>query len=397
MQVRIAIAIAAITVGTYGAQAQDPAPRVHRIDIEHHQYNGGRPVTVRVGDSVVWVNKDKMAHSASRYTDPENSDLNKRIFDGFNTGFIQPGQESAPIRFLKATDPAGVEYGCDVHDDPAAPMTGQLIVTGTTVPDHVHHEHPSMHSLIVMGEDPAQLFMHHFSLFNNSNHTYHVTVEGKIDDPAARAVYQRWRAANKGYVNRATVDLGAFLLSEIKPGTGTHSTFKGTFSESEGNGPVSTQWGTVIPGLEEVSVTITRVIQFRPYDPDAKYPERLTYQLFGNSKEVFLAHEVTEAPSFLHLVRIAGVPSFLTEDIIRNAPLVTFTTKSISRAPARHMKMGVLSNSTHLLLSPPINTINPEPPLLKNEEVDVVIGSDMTLRKLVIEAEIFKDFRILNR
>jgi plastocyanin len=392
MRCKIAIAIATLLVGTYAAQAQDPVPRIHRVDIEHHQYNGGKPVTVRVGDSVVWVNKDNMAHSASRYTDTD-----KGIFDGFNTGFIQPGGESTPIRFLKATDPAGVEYACDVHDDPTKPMTGKLIVMGTTTPDHAHHEHPSIHSMIVMGEDPDQLFMHHFSLFNNSNHTYHVTVEGKIDDPAARAAYQTWRAANKGYSNRATVDFGAFLLSEIKPGTGKHSTFKGTFSESEGNGAMSTQWGTVIPGLHEVSVTITRVIQFRPYDPNARYPERLTYQLFGNSKEVFLAHEVTEAPSFLHLVKIAGVPSFLTEDIIRSAPLVIFTTKSISRAPARYMKMGVLSNSTHLLLSPPINTINPEAPLMEKEEVDVLIGTDRMPRKIVIDSSIFEDFRILNR
>src|SRR5436190_1416291 len=92
--------------------SQTPTPTVVRIDIQGHKFNNGVPVTVRVGDSVIWMNKDDMTHTASRYSDT----------DGFNTGFIQVGRESEPIMFLKASGPQGLKYNCDVHDDPEHPM-----------------------------------------------------------------------------------------------------------------------------------------------------------------------------------------------------------------------------------------------------------------------------------
>lgn len=389
----LAIAIAATIAGTCSAHAQNPASRLHRIDISSHRYNHGQPVTIRVGDRVIWVNNSNMAHSASLYTDPDN-----KVFDGFNTGFIQPGEESEPILFLKATDPAGVEYGCDVHDDPAAPMRGKLIVQGATTPGHAHHEAPSIHSMIVNGPDPNQLFLHHYSLFNNSNHTYHVTVEARIDEAADRDTYLKWLEANRDHPKRAVIDLGAFLLADIKPG-GRANSFLAKFWEDPAvpNTPVG-QWGSVIPGMGAVYMTVVRLIQFRAYDPDAKYQDRLTYQLYGNTKEAYLAHEVTEAPSFQQVVKLKSpLPSFLTEELLRSAPLVTFPTKRIARSPARYMKTGVLSNGTHLLLAPPINTLNPEAPLLPGEEVDVLIGADPTPRKLTIEKSLWEEFRIINR
>jgi plastocyanin len=393
MRLVLAIVVATMVVGASSAQVQSPAPRTIRVDISGHRYNHGHPVTIRVGDRVIWVNNDNMAHSASLYTDPASN-----IFDGFNTGFIQPGAESEPILFLKATDPAGVEYACDVHDDPTAPMKGKLIVQGTTTPDHAHHEAPSIHSMLVNGPDPNQLFMHHYSLFNNSNHTYHVTVEARLDEQADRDTYVKWLEANRADPKRAVIDLGAFLLADIKPG-GRHNSFIAKFWEDPAvPGAAVGQWGSVIPGLAAVRMTVVRLIQFRAYDPDARYQDRLTYQLYGNTQEAYLAHEVTEAPSFQQVVKLKGpLPSFLTADLIRSAPLVTFPTKSIARSPSRYMKTGVLSNGTHLLLAPPINTLNPEAPLLPGEEVDVLIGDDPTPRKLTIEKSIWEEFRILNR
>jgi|SRR3954469_23471916 len=279
---RLILVLQVLVVAVATANSQTPAPTVVRVDIKGYKFNNGSPVTVRVGDSVIWVNNDKMTHTASRYSDT----------DGFNTGFIEAGKESEPITFLKATGPKGLTYACDVHDDPKHPMEGVLIVAGDTVPDHVHHESPSIHSMLVTGSDPNQLFLHHYDLFNNPNHSYHVTLEAMIDDAGARAIFERWRKANPDA--RATIDPEVFLLPEIKPGSGTRTTFKAKFSEFP-NKPRAeeTQWGTAIPGLDAAPIKVVRVIQFRAFDPNAKYPDRLTYQLYGNSKEVFLAHEVT--------------------------------------------------------------------------------------------------------
>jgi len=381
----ILLAVAIVSAAT-AAPPQLPAPTVVRIDIQARKFNNGAPVTVRVGDSVIWVNRDKITHTASRYSDT----------DGFNTGFIQPGKESEPITFLKATSPNGVEYACDVHDDPKHPMIGVLIVSGKTAPDRVHHESPSIHSMLVTGSNPSQLFLHHYNLFNNPNHSYHVTLEAMIEDATARSIFEKWRKVNPD--SRVTIDPEVFLLPEIMPGSGTRTTFKAQFSEFPGK-PMGeeTQWGTAIPGLGDVSIKLIRIIQFRLLEPDAKYPERLTYQLYGNAKEVFLAHEVTGAPSFQQVVQLKDVPGFLTPDLIRRSPLVTFPTKSLSSLPSVVMKMAVLSNGTHLFNAPPIYTLNPQPPLVSGEEVEVLIGSDPTVRKITIGRSIWEEFRIINR
>ena len=110
-----------------------------------------------------------------------------------------------------------------------------------------------------------------------------------------------------------------------------------------------------------------------------------------------MAHEVTEAPSFQQVVQLKDVPSFLKPDLIRSAPLVTFPSKRLASVPSRVMKTAVLSNSTHLLLTPPINTLNPQAPLTNGEEVEVLIGNDPTLRNITIGKSIWEEFRIINR
>jgi plastocyanin len=384
MRPLLIMSLVAMILGGSSAQAQGPAPRVVRIDIQGNKYNNNVPVTIHVGDSVIWVNKDRMPHTASRYSST----------DGFNTGFIPAGAESEPIMFLKES--SNLTYGCDIHEDPNAPMQGTLVVAGMTTPDHTHHESLGIHSMLITGQDPNQIFGHHYALFNNPNHSYHVTIEAMIDEPSPRAIYAKWRKDNPE--SRATIDPEVFLLGEIKPGRPTRDSFMAKFSEYPNKPPAEeVQWGTVIPGLENVRIKILRIIQFRAFDPDAKYPERMTYQLYGNPKEVFLAHEVTEGPSFQQVVQLKDVPSFLTPDIIRSAPLVTFITKRIASVPSRVMKTAVLDNTTHLLLTPPINTLNPKPPLVDGEEAEVLIGDDPAPRKITIEKSIWEEFRILNR
>jgi hypothetical protein len=47
-----------------------------------------------------------------------------------------------------------------------------------------------------------------------------------------------------------------------------------------------------------VTVTIKKVIHFRLFQPDDKQPDVLTYLLFGNASEAFLAHYIGRYPDF---------------------------------------------------------------------------------------------------
>lgn len=74
-------------------------------------------VTVKVGQTVKWVNRDNMKHSATRdAADPK-----------FDTALLVKDQESAPITFTKESDAAGWQYRCTVkgHEE----MKGFVVVT----------------------------------------------------------------------------------------------------------------------------------------------------------------------------------------------------------------------------------------------------------------------------
>ena len=355
-------------------------PQTVKVIVEHNIFNGGKPLTIRAGDSVVWVNKDKMPHTATS-TSASSQD--------FDTGFIQPDQESEPITFLKESGQEGFPYECDVHD--VHIMKGIIFVKGVATP--VHHESPSIHSMLVMGKDGSDIFLHHYDLFNNPNHTYHVTLEAKIPDDKQRQIYNDYHASHGDVM--VSIDPEGFFLHEIRDGT--RRTFRAKFSGPAAPGGTPTQWGTVIPGLEDAQIEITRIIQFRMFDKNAVYPELLTYQLFGNATEAFLAHEVTASPSFQHVVKLKTIPSFLTPELIRSSPLISIEGKSLKADGFRTLKVAVLSNSTHMLLAPPVGSLNPSLPLNDGEQISVHIGAEKQVRQLTVEKSLWYDFRILNR
>ncbi len=359
----------------------NPGPQTVHIVIRNNQFSGGQPVVVRVGDSVVWDNYDLMPHTAT---------ATSQSAQAFDTGFIRPGTSSEPIVFMKESGPAGFPYECDVHD--AMIMHGVVIVKGAVGPTTLH-ESPSIHSMLVLGRHSDDIFLHHYDLFNNPNHSYHVTLEAEIVEPAAKKLYDDWRAANGD--GMVAIDPEVFFLPELKNGTRTE--FYAKFSETARPGGVETQWGTVIPGLEHAKIKIKRVIEFRHFDPQAKYPDHLTYLLFGNSNEVYLAHEVTEAPNFQQVVMLNGVPPFLTPAIIASAPIVTIPDKQIRRIGPVVMEAAALSNSTHILLAPPVGSLNPTPPLADGEQISITVGTDTTLHAVTVKKSIWYDFRILNR
>lgn len=366
--------------GTHTANGT-PCPRTVRVTIKDFKYNDGRPVSINVGDSVVWFNADDMPHTATTDGDSAQS---------FDTGILQPGQASEPITFLAASSPDGFPYSCGIHPR----MSGSVVVSAPAAAQGPaaggaggcdHHETPSEHSMVVTGNDPDGFFLHHISLFSDTNHYYHVTLEARLKDPAAQKAYRDYRAENGDSL--AILDPELFLLPEIQ--SGKRTSFVATFNHGK--------WESVIKGLQGVGVDIVRVIQFRRYDPKAAYPDRLTYQLYGNGKEVFLAHQVTAAPSFQQVVKLKAVPAFLTPEVIKSSPLLIIPTKQLAESPSQVIRTAVLSNGTHILLSPPVGTLNPREPLKADEELDVRIEGLAETNKLIVGKLVYFDVRILNK
>lgn len=355
--------------------ADGPCPRIVKITIKDFKYNGGQPVTLNVGDKVVWFNADDMPHTATAAGESAQS---------FDTGILQPGQASEPITFLATSGAAGFTYSCGVHPG----MRGSIVVNAPPqgqAPGCDHHETPSEHSMVVTGSDPESFFLHHISLFNDTNHFYHVTLEGKLEDPAAQKAYSAYRAKNGDSLS--ILDPELFLLPEIQ--SGKRTSFNAKFYHG--------QWDEVIPGLEGAKVTITRIIQFRRYDSQAVYPDRLTYQLYGNGKEAFLAHQVTAAPSFQQVIKLKEVPASLSTQLVKSSPLLVIPTKQLADGGQRNIRTAVLSNGTHILLSPPVGTLRPREPLKEGEEIEVQVAGSTGTEKLTVGKLIYFDVRILNK
>jgi plastocyanin len=410
---------------SYALDAQEvrtrSGPRVIEVPIQGYRFPEN--LTVEVGDSVVWVNKDSMPHSAARYRQEGTV-----VDQPFNTGFIQPGQKSDPITFLKETGLKDLTYGCDVHEHTM--REGRIVVKARTdgtphasappSPTSVHPpaEAPILkqrmkteHSMVASGSSGSAIFMHHYSLFNNPDHPFHVTVEARLNDEHARQAYEAYRAQFP--MEQVMMDVTEwFLLTDIRDGrrsfpsrfshTGTRTEIPSKRCPPTGfqSPEIQTQWGWVIPCLNEVGLTITRIIQFRHYHPDARYPESLVYQLYGKGNEVYLAHEVTEAPSFLHVVQLAEIPAFLTPEWIHKSPLVSIPAKRLQKGKQRSVEAAVLNDNTHFLMAPPTGTLNPKPPIQNGEIITVLIEGDPSPsqpKQLKVGTTIFFDPRILNR
>ena len=103
--------------GSGGASAAKKTQNANRtVEIKNSLYSP-ETVTIKVGESVKWVNRDSMKHSATRDAgDPK-----------FDTKLLTKDQESDPIVFNVASEGAGFEYRCTVkgHEE----MKGFVIVT----------------------------------------------------------------------------------------------------------------------------------------------------------------------------------------------------------------------------------------------------------------------------
>ena len=84
----------------------------HSISIALFRFNP-QTITIAVGDSVQWTNREATTHSAFRSAPP-----------AFHTEDLERNQTSSPITFTEASPAEGFGYVCDPHTG----MTGTIIV-----------------------------------------------------------------------------------------------------------------------------------------------------------------------------------------------------------------------------------------------------------------------------
>jgi plastocyanin len=87
------------------------------VEIKNFAYSPD-PVVINVGDSVRWINKDGVTHTATREDAP-----------AFDTGGLAQN-ESRTVEFNQASSSAGFEYFCKPHQT----MKGRVKVLSRVTP-----------------------------------------------------------------------------------------------------------------------------------------------------------------------------------------------------------------------------------------------------------------------
>jgi plastocyanin len=94
----VAVALALVLPGIGAGAARAPKPATHTITLDGTAFSPD-DLTVKVGDTVVWINKDPFPHTATSTT------------GAFDSKVLQPG-ESFKYKTVKKGD---FPYICELH------------------------------------------------------------------------------------------------------------------------------------------------------------------------------------------------------------------------------------------------------------------------------------------
>ena len=183
--------------------------------------------------------------------------------------------------------------------------SGVILAQGPSKGSNNERVPAGFHEFEMFGD--TSVFLSHYPMFG-SIHSYQVLLEVKLsgngNDP--RRLYldhKKTHAAARYSLSPETTN-GAndyWVLPEmIKKG----QTFRANIHwESTEGHPLYIS--------RNVTVEIVRVIHFRLFQPDDKKRDVLSYLLFGNGSETFLAHEIGSYPDFDQVLAVTVDPNQL--------------------------------------------------------------------------------------
>lgn len=317
------------------------------VDIRNLQFP---PVSIKVGTYVVWRNLDPVVHSAETLP---------RAPLYFNAGAMHPGDASSPVYFETA---GSYDYLCRYHRG----MTGVVTVlaeetVASAAVDGGHHEHlRHFHGFVTGGRSGQRLFMTHTPVIADERHDRQVILQGSLVDQTHIDAYDALRASEYGD-RRVQIFHDHLSMPDIAAGTITELPESSLEYYPQGT-------GEPVPGLEEnIPVTIDKVLHTHQFEPDSDYPDGLAYLMYGDADDVFIDHQITRAPNFHSVAKLATVPEFWTGDQVGRTLQFRIPSKHIyDVSPKIARRVAYVDNSFHLfwLPAPGVYSSAPQDPLI---------------------------------
>ncbi len=165
-----------------------------------------------------------------------------------------------------------------------------------TAQHHVANDKPAVHGMVIFGKE--KVYAYHLPMFH-SPHNYQVILEIQFDKQTMLDL-RRDQELNPEHATY-TIEPEKFVLPEMisQPRPFKVNIYRGHFERGG------------VKVFSEVTTQIVEVLYANMLDPLAEKSETLKYLLFGNSREQYAVHLLTNKPDFDQLLRVSFDPSLV--------------------------------------------------------------------------------------
>lgn len=181
-------------------------------------------------------------------------------------------------------------------------------------------DHPATHNMLVVGEETV--YLSHLPMFQEEGespmpHRYQAILEVTFAKQEDYVKDRREHQTTKIY----TLTPERFVLPELVSADPQHKPLRSFKAKTIFRGHLERD--DHVPILQEVKVSVKRVIHFREFDAKAQKSPRLEYLLFGKGQELFLAHVITAPPDFDQILAVKVTDhEFTNEELAKGVPVV---------------------------------------------------------------------------
>lgn len=203
-----------------------------------------------------------------------------------------------------------------------------------------HHEvqsqdKPSTHGMLIFGTEKT--YASHLPMFH-SPHNYQIILELELD-AATKKLFIVDQEKNPEYATY-TIEPEKFVLPEMiqNPKSFKANLYRGHFERGG------------IKIAADIHVIIKKIIYYTKFKTDEARSVKTNFIVFGNSKEQFIAHQITNKPDFDQIIKIKTTTNFTFEN--KNYELVTLnkTENSTIGVSSNEIEADYNSNPTNLTL-----------------------------------------------
>jgi hypothetical protein len=157
------------------------------------------------------------------------------------------------------------------------------------------HEMPGFHGMLVLGTE--RIYASHLPMFT-PQHRYQGIWQVSFGEEGDQA-YRDAQAASEGVIFTLAPN-EAFRLPEL---TGPRGSFRADVYVGHFERPGHRKL------LGDVTVSLEQQVHWHPFLSDHTRPQQLTYTLFGDGEETWLAHWISAAPDYDQIVRVTPAGS----------------------------------------------------------------------------------------